>query len=415
MTAQHSLVSVTVLGAVFLACAQFGQGGSARAAAAPRAAYDFEDGEQGFAAVGIREGQVGPDADSRLEVAREKDLVRAGTGSLHYTYMVEPKVIRALSAETRLPADARSVRLWVRSSTQTTLVFSATEQDGARYELAFHVPAFEWTEVAANLDEFLPAGEGQGQKGPLKAERVVALGVLDLANALVNTPGDLAKALPNLRGQRQLWLDDLRFSPTSVAQASGALKTNAGEAYVVDSFDAGLVRWAPVRVVVANDAPFFEIFPANTSLKVLAEAAAPGAARTPVDPGGKGLRFTYRRAPQEIFGLLCSLERSDLSRAERLRLSLNVSQKSVLFVQLKEKDESEYQHVIEPDNSVGWHDLDLPLTGLTLGQNSKDENAKLDPDQLKEIAVIDGSGFLGAALGQGETTLELDAVSFKLK
>jgi hypothetical protein len=52
---------------------------------------------------------------------------------------------------------------------------------------------------------------------------------------------------------------------------------------------------------------------------------------------------------------------------------------------------------------------------MTLGQDSKDENNRLDPDQIKEISILDASGFAGGALPSGDTTMELDAVHFTLK
>ena len=82
-------------------------------------------------------------------------------------------------------------------------------------------------------------------------------------------------------------------------------------------------------------------------------------------------------------------------------------------MQVKEKDDSEYQYVITPENSTGWQNLDLPLSSLNLGDNSKDENQKLDPEQIKEVTILDASAFAG--VGAAEVTIDLDAVYFTVK
>ena len=240
--------------------------------------------------------------------------------------------------------------------------------------------------------------------------RATCFGVSDVAVLLSNNP-EVAKLLPNLQGQRTLWLDDLQFSATSVPRSTGSVK-EPSPAFVVDNFEGGSIRWTPARVVLAG-APAFEIFPAEVSLKVLPEAAGPGMARTPLEPGGKGLRFSYKRRPQEIYALVRSLEKEDLSKADSLRLHLRVPQKSLLIIQVKEKDESEYQFPLLPDDNAGWRELSLPLADLGLAEQSKDENNKLDPDQIKEITLLDASSF--AQLPEADVTLDLDAVYFGTK
>lgn len=393
-------------------------GGGGRAArpaaaqAAPRATYDFEDGTQGFAALSFKDGQLGADADSKVEVAKDKALVKGGAGSLTYSYKIESKVFRALAADAKVPAGTQSVRFWVRSSARTQLIFTLRETGGASYQFSFYVPASEWVPVAANLNEFV-LGDGADANGKLDLDQVSSIGFYDIASMLAGSSDDILKALPNLQGPRALWLDDLQFSSTAVAQASGPAKTDTGSAYVVDNFENGVVSWVPIRVAFAATPPVFDIFPADVTLKVLPEAAGPGMARTPVEPGGKGLRWTYKRGAQEVMALNRSLEKADLRRAERLRISVNCSAPTLLVVQVKEKDGSEYNSMVMPENSVGWQTLNLALSDFTLSQDSKDENNVLDADQIKEITLLDGSAF--ANLPPGDKTIELDAVSFTLK
>ena len=380
-----------------------------RAQATPRASYDFEDGAPVFTAISFNDGQISPDGGATVAVVR--DQVKSGTGALSYSYKVEPKVFRALTVGARLPAGTQSARFWVKSTTQSVLMLALREEDGSNYQHAFHVPAHEWVQVTGNLDEFALA-EGTDENKKLDPDQVSSASFTDFAALLVSLNDDVAKAFPQIAGPRQFWLDDLQFGTERVPQATGVVHSGMAGSYLVDNFETGVVQWLPVRAVFVA-APSFELLPQNTTLKVLTEAAAPGAGKLPLEPGGKGLRYTYQRGDKEAYALVRSLERVDLARADRLRLSLNVSRKSLLLVQVKEKDDSEYQSLIMPDDSVGWRNLDLALTELTLGNDSKDENGKLDPGQIKDLSIMDASSFLN--LPGGDTTLDVDAVSFTLK
>jgi hypothetical protein len=387
--------------------------GSATLAQGPeRATYDFEDGVQSFMALHAREGGVEPDSTATLTVAKDKENVHGGAGALAYTYKVEPNAYRTVAAMAPIPKGTQSVRFWVKSGASTALIFTLRDQAGTDRTLSVYVPAGKWVPVAANLDEFQAPDLAAGAR-KLDPGTVNAIGVTDIAIMLVNAGGDIAKALPNFQGQRTIWLDDLEFSPQRVAQTSGPVTSPEGKSYVVDNFESPTIRWTPVHVPIENGMPRFQIFPTIAELEIRPEAAPPGEPKTAVAGGGRGLRLSYNRGAMDIYALIRSLEKDDLRTAERLRLSLNLSRPSLVIVNVKEKDDSEYQHVIMPEQSTGWHTLDLLLSNLTLSDNSKDENNRLDADQIKEISIIDASAF--AQLPGGDVTLELDGVSFGVK
>lgn len=385
-------------------------GGRAEAQAAIRGQYDFEDGVQGFAPIVFKNGTLAADTAATATVVKE--LAKTGQGALSYSYKLEAAAFHALVAETKLPAGTQSMTLALRSSVRTVVMLSLREEDGSSYELPAYVPAHEWVTVSANLSEFRPGTDGKDENEKLDVDQIRQIAVLDIANIFVNSPpGTLTT---DLTAQRQIFLDDLKFSAERVTQASGDVTVAGQKARLLGNFESGLVDWLVARVTIGNNTPAFDLFPESATLKILTEAAAPGPGKTPLDPGGKGLRISYKRGAQEIFAFVRSFENQPLpATADRLRLSINAAQKSMLLIQVKEKDDSEYQYVIAPDNSMGWQNLDLPLTSFTLGDNSKDENQKLDPDQIKELSILDASAFVG--LGATDTTLDLDAVYFTVK
>lgn len=394
--------------AAVLAAATLALCWSARAQEA-RASFPFDDGPDGFMAIAVQSTQVAPDANASVSITREAGDFKAGSGALVYRYQIQPGPIAALYADARIPGDSRSLRFWLRTDRATVFLVSLREQDGSAYQLSFVIAANQWTEVKANLSECILEQGGKDENGTLDAAQVQAVGLLDLASVLVNGPDAVKQLVPNLQGRRSVWLDDLTFSPGRVVQATGLIEEAGRKTLLVDNFETGLVRWSPVRVSFAATPPSFVLFPENVKLEVLAEAAGPGMARTPLEPGGKGLRVTYPRAAGEAYALNRDLDGYDLNGATRLQLSLNCSRKSLLILQVKERDESEYQVTIQPENSVGWQTQSLSFADFKLGDNSKDENDRLDPGQIKEITLLDGSAFAG--LEAGETVLELDAVS----
>jgi hypothetical protein len=381
------------------------------AQAALRATYDFEDGTQGFTGIRIEGGAFNPDA-AAISHTKVKEQVKNGAGALAYTYNLQPNIFHAAAALGSLPDGAQALRFWARGGTPTGIVIHLREEDGSTYQSGFYLPAYEWTLVEANLDELTLGDNEQDENGKLDANQVTSFGLSDVCTMFVSAPEELRKLLPDFRGSRQVWLDDVQFLTTKVAQTSGPV--TGEKAIAVDSFETPTVHWTPARVRFTDNMPRFDPFPSDTALSVLPDAAPPGAAKSPTQPGGKGLRFAYKRAPQEIFAISRNLNGMNLGGVERLKLSLNLSQKSLVIVQLKEKDDSEYQYTVEPDKSVGWQNLDLPLTSFGLSGNSKDENNRLDPDQIKEFTLLDLSAAAGVP-GPGETTMEVDAVSFGLK
>lgn len=378
----------------------------------PRSAYDFESDLQGFNPIRVKDNNFEIDPAGGLSVTNDKTQVKTGAGSLVWSFKPTGGEFHAITADAKLPADTQKVDFWIKCSTQTAYILTLREEKGASYQLPFHVPMHEWTHVSANLTEFTLGDNDKDDDGKLDADQVNNISFFDMANMLVQAPQFSSQ--PEVAAPRQVWLDDLHFAAGTQPVAFGQVKAGADDAFVVDNFETDIVRWTPARMTLAQP-PVLEIFPSDTNLKTLKEAAAPGMARSPIEPGGRGLRYSYKRAGNQLFALFRDLGRVNLAKADRLRLSLRVSQKSLLVVSVKERDGSEYQHPIMPEQSEGWQSLDLALSEMTLGQDSKDENNRLDPDQIKEISILDASGFAGGALPSGDTTMELDAVHFTLK
>lgn len=376
----------------------------------PRAHYDFEADTAGFHAIAVRNNQLGPDGDSQVTVARGG--ARAGEGALQHTCTIAPGVVRALAADLRLPAATRSLRFWMRGDFRSHIVVALREEDGSGYQRSFYLPAHEWTKVAVNLDELILDEGAADENGRLDVDQVRHITFTDFAGVLLQGGADLERLVTGPR-RRTFLLDELHFSPEAAPVGSGPVMSPSGRSLLLDSADAPGVRWLPIRISTTNNPPSLEFCPENISLQVLPEAAGPGGAPRPDEPGGKGLRYAYRRGEGDAFALNLPIRHPLLAQADRLRLSMNLSARSLYVIQLKERDESGYNYLVMPDNSVGWQNLEIPFSEMRLAEDSQDENNQLDADQIKEITVLDASIFL--QLPGGDITLELDAVRLGLK
>ena len=76
-----------------------------------------------------------------------------------------------------------------------------------------------------------------------------------------------------------------------------------------------------------------------------------------------------------------------------------------LLVGVSEKDDSSYQTSFHIEVGEGWKKLSVSLADLMLGDDSVDENGRLDAAQIQSAYIIDAGGFFGR---KGENRLLID-------
>ena len=359
---------------------------------------DFESEPSGWMALKLETtGGGGEDGDSKIAVSREAANVKAGKGSLSYTYEIAAGTVRLLALQR--PVDLggmKSLRLWVKASHATGVVIGLAEKDSATYQAAVTCAAGQWQEVVVNLDEFVADEPTKDPNGKLDLDQVGSIQVMDIGAFLVNF-------LADLKGTRTLWLDDIAFSSQAATLTTGATQvTRVVPAFLVDSFETPVVRWIPISLEFA-DPPKFNLFDAPVSIDK--EAAPEG--------GKQSLKFAYPRKAGKANGIMRNVEKNDLSRATGLDLALKTSADGTFVVSLEEKDGSRYQKIVELKSYDGWKTLNLGFGDLTLADDSKDDNGRLDPAEIKQIAIADITTLLGGGEA-AENVLRVDQVLFVL-
>ncbi|HEV3027515.1 MAG TPA: hypothetical protein VG457_08070, partial [Planctomycetota bacterium] len=260
---------------------------------------DFESDLSDWASFKADSNGFGQDDDSKVAITHEAAEVKAGKGSLSYSYEVTPDTIRMLGLPRPLDLTGmKSLHLWVKCSHATALVIALTESGGGSYQTSVNCNAGKWQEVAVNLDEFVLDDPSKDPNGKLDLDEIGSIQVIDAG-------GFLVKFLPELKGARKIWLDDFEFSSQEAPRTQGLTQvTKVVPAFLVDNFESSVVRWIPVSLAF-GETPKFAFF----DLPLVLDRDVP--------PGGgkQSLKFAYPRQGKKIHAMMRTVEKLDLSKA----------------------------------------------------------------------------------------------------
>ena len=374
---------------------------SAAAAAKTLTADSFEQGLTDWVVLKSETGKgLEADNDSKLTLTTS---VRQGGGgvnknALSYAYEITPGTIRGLALTRPLNlAGMKSVRFWVRSEDATALMFGLGGSDSVPYQTGFYVPEGVWQEVAINLDDLAPDNGAAKTPGKLDLASVRSLHVADMGSLLVSL-------VPALKGPRTLMIDDVVFSPEPVPGSGGLVTTpGAPDVYRADNFETPLIRWIPLSLQIAEPVKI-GLFDAPVAIDTMNKPAE----------GRGSLKYSYKRQAGKAYGLLRNLQQADLKTAKSVRLRLQTALDGTYLVSIEEKDGSRYQQAVTLKAAEFWGDLTYTLAGFTLADDSKDENANLDPGQIKEISIADVTNLFDQSAEEKPNVLWVDDVRFVL-
>jgi hypothetical protein len=357
---------------------------------------DFE-GELGeWAAMKMGEGGAGPDSDSKLAITHEAAAVKSGKGALSYTYDITPKTVRVLALQKPMDLTGmKSLHFWVKCTQATAVVIGLAETGGASYQAVAHCPAGAWQEVALNLSELAPDDPTKDANGKLDLDQIGSFTIFDIGNFL-------ALFLSDMKGTRTLTIDDVSFSSAPVALTTGATQvTKVVPIHLVDNFESPVIRWIPIAVDF-SEGPKFTLF----------EGAVAVDKDVPEGGGKQSLKFSHPRKGKKIHGILRNLEKVDLKKAVSIDLSVKASHDGTYFVAIEEKGGARYTMKI--DLLLGdWKTYSWKLSDFTLAEDSRDDNGKLDPDQIKQITIADVTALMGGNEAD-QVSLWVDNVVFTL-
>jgi len=313
--------------------------------------------------------------DGAMTITREAANIREGQGALEFTYTPSEGAFALIGATPIKPeAQPKSLKFSFKTDEVSAILYGVNEQDGSSYQGYCYSPGGAWEDVLVDLGELMLSQDTEDENGHLDPDQINTVIVADLCNL----PGELGRALGIKRGTQHMWLDNVKLTVQPAPKRSSQA---ADGTTVVDDFTANLVSALPVG------APEMTI--------------VPGAR-----PGDRALKVGYRLGGHRWVGFVRGVSYLDLSHSNEFCLSLIAAQEARLVAVLEERDGSKYETNVALDPADGWHVVALPIADFTLDPKTQDENAQLDPDQIRVvILVVDTFNASVDEQGQGSYTV----------
>ena len=328
-------------------------------------AWDFEHGDGGWKSM---------DKQGKISVTTDKDCVFAGAASLQFDYTQR---IPAPGAAGDIPGvcgtelaqtfpDLKAISLGISTSTSIPMMCMLREKDGGNYVCPFFSNAGQWNEVTLSLDDFVLEEHSQDAAGKLDASQVVGIAFMDMtlyARQIKQATGLPVYVEPE--GPHTLWLDDVKLL-SAAPERKIAIAPEDGQAIYIDNCDGPGAEWLTVGGM-------------NLKLSIQKEGAA----------AGQCLKVEYQSPAKCAFAIAHLIDGKKLVGAKGLALSLKADAKATLALVLEEKSGGRYVRLVQLTGGQDWTRVDSNFSGFKLEQTSHDPDGKLDPDDIKQLIIVD--------------------------
>lgn len=314
----------------------------------------------------------------------------AHSGQMALSFSYAKGIAVAVMPTAPLPR-ARSVSFWIKPSSTTVLLFALQENDGSRYAAAFCVIGGKWQFVQLSIDDFSLMPDTQDENGRLDMDQVSMIGFADAITLF--QPGGVAQ-------ERTILIDDLLVSTAEVMARLRSIEVGGARLQLIDDFESTALFWAPVIFAPGK----FEL---NLNADMAVELGV-GNARH----GDGALSIRYELQPNTIPAFMTLLPRG-IAKARSFVISVKASEPTGLVVALAENDGSRYQAFayVAPGE---WHDVAISIDDFQLAEDAKDENERLDLNQVQFVALVDASGLFADFIPRlrGKRQLWVDRIAF---
>jgi hypothetical protein len=321
------------------------------------------------------------DPTGHVLVTTDANVIRSeeAGGVLEHAYTPAIGVISAMLSpiETGLTG-GQSLRYWIKTTDYAMVATALAENDGSRYVATFASLPDQWQEVALGFSEFELSGDTEDENGKLDPEQVQVVMLGDLTSFLAQAAQAIPFIVPPDLGPRMMWLDEFSVNSEPVEPRWEQTDIAGIRAVRLDGFESWPLHW----FILAGKG---------------VEVAYDGERKS---QGELSLRLRYDLPAGKAFGALTPLYGVPLHGMRNLSLAVMSEMPTLLFVELKEADESKYQTAIPIKALNDFETLQISLEELPLGNDSSDENGRLDMDQVKELTIADVS-----AMGEQPVTV----------
>ncbi|MCD6351057.1 MAG: hypothetical protein J7M26_02960 [Armatimonadetes bacterium] len=329
--------------------------------------WDFEQGMEGWQT---------PDNQANLTLALGTGAAD-GTGALVLSYDRADTAVEmqqrgipgavVVTLPTPLTADASCLSFSVKTTVLTPLVVGFDEEDGSRYEALVLVPPGKWRKAKIFFSRLRQSEDSQDENGKLDPDQIAHVSFVDgsvfwvvLTSQMVHLPITFPKVS---LGKNELYLDSVSITDEKPPTGPWALEDASREVLhcmallgadaTVEHEDAGLQGKPDWHIVQ----PMRE----------------------------KDLSVLFWPTPAGYF-----------NNTLGVHVVLQSKEGITMILQVKEADGSEYNAIL-PLQGTEVLDEQFLWADFTLGDDSTDENGKLDPEQITQVMIGDATGFIAPA------------------
>ena len=331
------------------------------------------------------------DPTGHVLVTTDANVIRSEEtgGVLEHAYTPAIGVISAMVSpiETGLTG-GQSLHYWIKTTDYAMVATVLAENDGSRYLATFASLPDDWLEIALNMDEFALSGDTEDENDKLDPEQVQAVMLGDLTSFLAEVAQTIPFIVAPDLGPRMMWVDEFSVESEGVPPRWEETDIAGIRAVRVDGFESWPLQW----FVLAGQG---------------VEIAYDGERKA---EGELSLRLKYDLPAGKAFGALTPLYGVPLTGMKNLSLAVMSEMPMLLLVELKEADESKYRTSIQIEALDDFNTLQVSLGELAVGDDSSDENGRLDMDQVIEMTLADISAM--AEMPVTVNTLWIDDVVF---
>lgn len=297
------------------------------------------------------------------------------SGCLRFTYETKAGDTNVLILPTSatLMTNAKSFKFWVRTDASTTVAVALSEEEGGRYIASVHTAKDKWQPVELSIYDFALATGKDDPKDPngkLDLDRIAGVALVDLNQFFVQSAGNPLAGLAGVTtGKHTLYLDDFSIESTEIAPST----SSSGDDIRIDGFSHPQLEWITLG-----------------GIDITKSAGAPLT--------GSGMKADYERSGT-LQLLLRNLNPWVLTNAKFLSLEAAATNATKLLVMVEETSGGKYNTIIEVPAESTAGTYKVAFSDFKPADDSHDDNAKLDPGQIKNIGIMDATALLGGASG----------------
>lgn len=296
--------------------------------------------------------------EGSVTITRNRQNVRSGTGALQLEWVATDGRLAMLSASPiHLHGRPRSLHLSVKVDEESPIMYGVREADGSSYQGYLYARAGVWEDVSVDLDELMLSEGSEDENGRLDVNEIDGIMVADLSNL----GGEAGKSLGIKSGRQHMWLDDVELSERLAPHRSSRGRDGA---LIIDDFARPPIRCLPIG------GPRLELVTTRDGDDTSA------------------LRIGYDQSSYRWVGFVGAVGYLDLTDRTSICLRVRAAAPAPLIVVLEERDGSKYQVRHQLDPAKGWYSLELPFSKFKLDRQTRDENGRLDLDQLRVIIPV---------------------------